>query len=71
VPPEAGVLVDPQDEESIAAGMWAAAELPRPNEAARTAAEAHDVRRQVERIEALLESATMAPAAAGAPVERR
>ena len=52
-------------------GCAAAAELPRPNEAARTAAEAHDVRRQVERIEALLESATRAPAAAGAPVERR
>ena len=46
-------------------------QLPRPNEAARAAAEAHDVRRQVERIEALLESATRAPAAAGAPVERR
>ena len=71
VPPEAGILVDPRDEESIAAGMLAAAELPRPNEAARTAAEAHDVRRQVERIEALLESATRAPAAASAPVERR
>jgi len=71
VPPGAGVLVDPLDEEAVAAGMAAAAALPRPNEAARAAAEAHDVRRQVERIEALLESATRAPAAAGAPVERR
>ena len=71
VPADAGVLVDPHDEESIAAGMRAAAELPRPNEAARAAAEAHDVRRQVERIESLLESATRAPAAASAPVERR
>jgi glycosyltransferase involved in cell wall biosynthesis len=71
VPPGAGVLVDPLDEEAIAAGMAAAAKLPRPNAAARAAAEAHDVRRQVERIEALLESATRAPAAASAPVERR
>jgi glycosyltransferase involved in cell wall biosynthesis len=71
VPADAGVLVDPHDEKLIAAGMRAAAELPRPNEAARTAAEAHDVRRQVERIESLLESATRAPAAASAPVERR
>ena len=71
VPPGAGVLVDPLDVEAMAAGLAAAAVLPRPNDAARTAAEAHDVRRQVERIEALLESAARAPAAAGAPVERR
>ena len=40
---------------------------PRPNLAARAAAERHDVRRQVERIEALLERAAGAPAAADAP----
>jgi hypothetical protein len=65
------VLVDPHDEAAIAAALGAAAALPRPNDAARAAAQAHDVRRQVERIEALLESATRAPAAADAPVERR
>jgi glycosyltransferase involved in cell wall biosynthesis len=55
VPPEAGVLVDPLDEEAIAAGMRAAAALPSPNEAARAAAAEHDVNRQAERIEAILE----------------
>ncbi len=71
VPPEAGVLVDPLEGDAIAAALTAAAALPRPNAAARAAAEQHDVRRQVERIESLLESATRAPAAADAPVERR
>jgi glycosyltransferase involved in cell wall biosynthesis len=71
VPPGAGVLVDPLDTGAIAAGLAAAAALPRPNETARAAAAAHDVRRQVERIESLLESTTRAPAAASAPVERR
>ena len=69
VPPEAGVLVDPLDEPSLAAALAAAAGLPRPNRAARAAAEAHDVRLQVERIEALLERAIGAPAAAGIPIE--
>jgi glycosyltransferase involved in cell wall biosynthesis len=54
VPPEAGVLVDPADEEALAAALGAAAELPCPNAAARAAAEAHDVRRQVERLEEIL-----------------
>jgi glycosyltransferase involved in cell wall biosynthesis len=54
VPAEAGVLVDPLDEAAIAAGMRAAAALPRPNEAARAAAAEHDVNRQAERIEAIL-----------------
>ena len=57
VPPEAGVLVDPLDVDAIAAGMREAAALPRPNEAARTAAAEHDVRRQAERIEAILSRA--------------
>jgi glycosyltransferase involved in cell wall biosynthesis len=57
VTPEAGVLVDPMDESSIAAGLEAAADLPSPNAAARSAAALHDVRRQAERIEAILERA--------------
>lgn len=57
VPPEAGVLVDPLDEDAIAAALRAALALPKPGPAARAAAEAHDVRRQAERIEAILERA--------------
>jgi len=57
VPPDAGVLVDPADEAALAAALRAAAELPCPNPAARTAAEAHDVRRQAERVERVLERA--------------
>jgi glycosyltransferase involved in cell wall biosynthesis len=54
VPPEAGVLVDPLDVDALARGLAAAAALPVPNEAARAAAAEHDVRRQAEKIEALL-----------------
>jgi len=57
VPPGAGVLVDPLDEDAIAAALRAAVTLPDPGPAARAAAEAHDVRRQAERIEAILERA--------------
>src|SRR5438093_6131723 len=57
VPPDAGVLVDPVDEDALFAGMRAAASLPRPNSAARSAAEAHDVRRQAERVETILRRA--------------
>ncbi len=57
VAPGAGVLVDPLDVVRLAEAMAAAAELPRPNEAARAAAAGHDVRRQVERIEAILSRA--------------
>ena len=58
-PPEfvrsaAGVLVDPEDDDAVRAGLDAAALLPRPNFEARRAAEAHDVRRQAERVEELL-----------------
>jgi glycosyltransferase involved in cell wall biosynthesis len=60
VPPGAGVLVDPLDVEAIAAAMRQAAALPRPNEAARAAAAAHDVRVQAERIEAILSRAVEA-----------
>jgi len=64
VPPEAGVLVDPDDEDALVAALDAAAALPRPNLAARAASEAHDVRRQAERVEAILERA-----ARGRPAE--
>ncbi|MDE3190371.1 MAG: glycosyltransferase [Acidobacteriota bacterium] len=57
VPPGAGVLVDPLDVEEIARAMRLAEAFPRPNEAARAAAAGHDVRRQAERIEAILSRA--------------
>jgi glycosyltransferase involved in cell wall biosynthesis len=57
VPPEAGVLVDPEDEDALVAALDAAAALPRPNPAARAGAEAHDVRLQAERVEAILAKA--------------
>jgi glycosyltransferase involved in cell wall biosynthesis len=57
VPSEAGVLVDPTDEEALVEALRAAALLPRPNLAARVAAEQHDVKLQAERIEAVLERA--------------
>ena len=72
-PPEfvtsgAGVLVDPHDEDDLVEALASAATLPRPNLEARAAAEQHDVRRQVERIEELLQRAAAgAPAAASAP----
>jgi glycosyltransferase involved in cell wall biosynthesis len=57
VTPEAGVLVDPSDVESIRAGLERAAGLPSPNPAARTIAAQHDVRRQAARMEAALQTA--------------
>src|SRR5262245_26618953 len=57
VPPDAGVLVDPLDEDALVGALRAAAELPRPNLAARTAAEGHDVRAQAAKVEAILERA--------------
>jgi glycosyltransferase involved in cell wall biosynthesis len=54
VPPQAGVLVDPLDVEEITHALESALQLPRPNPAAREAAEPHDVRRQAERVEAIL-----------------
>jgi glycosyltransferase involved in cell wall biosynthesis len=57
VPPEAGVLVDPLDVEALALGLEQAAALPCPNAAAREATAEHDVRRQAERIEAILSRA--------------
>jgi glycosyltransferase involved in cell wall biosynthesis len=54
VPADAGVLVDPEDDDALVAALAAAAALPRPNEAARRAALEHDVRRQAGRVEELL-----------------
>jgi glycosyltransferase involved in cell wall biosynthesis len=63
VPPAAGILVDPLDVDALAAGLERAARLPRPNDAAREAATGHDVRRQAERIEAILSRAARGPRA--------
>src|SRR5436190_2294597 len=57
VPPGAGVLVDPLDVDALAAALLRAAALPCPNDVARAAAAAHDVRRQAERIETVLSAA--------------
>ena len=57
VPPEAGVLVDPTSVDEIEAGLRKAAALPSPNPAARAAAAEHDVRRQAERVERVLQEA--------------
>jgi glycosyltransferase involved in cell wall biosynthesis len=64
VPPGAGVLVDPRDEDALAAALEEAAALPRPNAAARDAAALHDLPGRVTLVEAVLQRA--APAAAGA-----
>jgi glycosyltransferase involved in cell wall biosynthesis len=55
--PEAGLLVDPMDEEEIAAALRRAASFPVPNPAARAAAERHDVREQTRRVEEILRRA--------------
>jgi glycosyltransferase involved in cell wall biosynthesis len=54
VTPETGVLVDPGSVESIEAGLTEAADLPRPNPAARAIAEQHDVRLQARRVAEVL-----------------
>jgi glycosyltransferase involved in cell wall biosynthesis len=54
VPVEAGLLVDPLDEPGLRLALEQAATFPTPNLAAREAASAHDVRRQAERVEAIL-----------------
>jgi glycosyltransferase involved in cell wall biosynthesis len=57
VPPDAGVLVDPVDLDALVEALRTAAALPCPNPAARAAAAEHDVRRQAEKVEAILERA--------------
>jgi glycosyltransferase involved in cell wall biosynthesis len=63
VPKDAGVLVDPYDEEALAAALSQAAALARPNLSGREAAAAHDVKLQAARIEAILERAAGDPRA--------
>jgi glycosyltransferase involved in cell wall biosynthesis len=63
VPPEAGVLVDPADEDALVDALRSAAAFPCPNPAARAAAEEHDVSRQAEKVEAILERAARGPRA--------
>ncbi|MGZ5358115.1 MAG: glycosyltransferase [Solirubrobacterales bacterium] len=57
VTPEAGVLVDPEDDEALQAALEKAAAMPAPNPAARAAAAAHDVKKQAARMAAILERA--------------
>jgi glycosyltransferase involved in cell wall biosynthesis len=57
VPPGGGVLVDPLDADELARALETAAALPAPSELARAAAAAHDIRRQAERVEEILQRA--------------
>jgi glycosyltransferase involved in cell wall biosynthesis len=57
VSPQAGILVDPADEDALVEALRTAARLPRPNAAARAAAAQHDVNEQARRLEAVLERA--------------
>ena len=57
VPPDAGVLVDPESTDALEEALRTAAALPVPNPAARRAAEPHDVRLQAEKVEAILQRA--------------
>ncbi|MGD0273156.1 MAG: glycosyltransferase [Gaiellaceae bacterium] len=57
VPPGAGALVDPVDEDALVRALESAAALPCPNEAGRAAAAEHSVQLQAERIEQVLERA--------------
>jgi glycosyltransferase involved in cell wall biosynthesis len=61
VPPEAGILVDPLDEQAITEALHEAAQLPRPNPAARAAAERHNVNDQARRVESILLEAARDP----------
>jgi hypothetical protein len=54
---DVGVLVDPLDTEELARALEVASGLPSPNAAARAAAAEHDVRRQAERVEEILQRA--------------
>jgi glycosyltransferase involved in cell wall biosynthesis len=54
VPLQAGILVDPLDEDGLVEALREAAAYPVPNEAARAAAELHDVNEQARRVEEIL-----------------
>lgn len=66
ITPECGVLVDPPDVDSIAAGMRAATALPVPCDAAVRAASKYAVATEAARIEAVLASAARISLASGA-----
>ncbi len=55
---DAGVLVDPEDEDALVEALTRAAALPRPNTAAIAAAAAHALDVQAERVETVLARAT-------------
>ena len=57
VTPDVGVLVEPTNVMDLAAGLAAASALPKPNQSARAAALAHDVRHQARRVSDLLQRA--------------
>jgi len=61
VPTGAGVLVDPENDDELAAALVSAAALPRPNEAGLLAAREHDVGLQAARIEEILARAAGEP----------
>jgi glycosyltransferase involved in cell wall biosynthesis len=63
VTPESGVLVDPHDDDALVSALSQATALARPNLAGRAAAEQHDVRRQAERVEEILQRAARGPRA--------
>ena len=65
VPPAAGVLVDPTDDDELVGALRAAAGYPTPNPAARAAAEAHGLNEQARRVEDLLLRAASARAGRG------
>ena len=54
VPGDAGVLVDPEDDDALVAALDATSLMPHPNPAARRAAGLHDVKQQAARVEELL-----------------
>jgi glycosyltransferase involved in cell wall biosynthesis len=57
VTPEAGVLIEPEDEAALRAALERAAAMPSPNPAARKAAAEHDASRQAKRMAAVLQRA--------------
>ena len=62
---EAGVLVDPGDEDALLRALEHAAAMPTPNRASRAAAAEHDVRRQAAKMASVLQKAADAVADSG------
>jgi glycosyltransferase involved in cell wall biosynthesis len=60
VTPEAGILVEPEDQRALAEALARAAGMPSPNPAARQAAAAHNVKGQAAKMAAVLERAAAA-----------